>query len=81
MPIYEYEPIDGDCKACGGRFSLSRPIDREPLEKCPLCKKDVRKVISAFNTPKASKPVSISDAKSKGFTVLKKVGKGEYERQ
>lgn len=81
MPIYEYEPVSGECNACGGRFSLNRPIDREPLEKCPLCKKDVRKVISSFNTPKVSKPVSTSEAKSKGFTVLKKVGKGEYERQ
>jgi hypothetical protein len=27
------------------------------------------------------KPLSISDAKSAGFTVLKRVGKGEYERQ
>jgi hypothetical protein len=27
------------------------------------------------------KPVSVSDAKKAGFTVLKKTGKGEYERQ
>ncbi len=81
MPTYEYEPCDGDCTVCGGLFSLNRPIDREPLEKCPLCKKDVRKVISSFNMPKASKPVSTSEAKSKGFTVLKKIGNGEYERQ
>ncbi len=26
-------------------------------------------------------PVSFSDAKKAGFTVLKKTGKGEYERQ
>lgn len=81
MPLYEYELCSGDCKACGGRFTLSRPADRAPLEKCPLCKKDVRKVLSTFSTPKASKPVSISDAKSAGFTVLKKIGSGEYERQ
>ena len=81
MPIYEYEPVSGGCKACGGRFSLSRPMDREPLVNCPLCKKEVRKVISSFSTPKVSKPVSTSEAKSKGFTVLKKIGNGEYERQ
>lgn len=81
MPIYEYELCEGDCKACGGRFQLNRPVSRPPLEKCPLCRKPVRKVISAFNTPKATKPVSTTDAKSAGFTVFKKVGKGEYERQ
>jgi hypothetical protein len=27
------------------------------------------------------KPLSISDAKKAGFTVLKRAGKGEYERQ
>lgn len=81
MPIYEYELCEGDCKVCGGRFSLNRPMDREPLEKCPLCKKAVRKVISSFNTPTVSKPLSVSDAKKAGFTVLKRVGKGEYEKQ
>jgi hypothetical protein len=33
------------------------------------------------NSPTKLKPLSISDAKSAGFTVLKRVGKGEYERQ
>lgn len=81
MPIYEYELCEGDCKICGGCFSLNRPISREALAKCPLCKKPVRKVISSFNTPKVAKPLSVAEAKSAGFTVLKKVGKGEYERQ
>jgi hypothetical protein len=51
------------------------------LTKCPACKKPVRKIISAFNTPTKLKPLSISDAKKAGFTVLKKISKGEYERQ
>jgi putative FmdB family regulatory protein len=81
MPIYEYELCDGDCKICGGRFSLNRPMNREALDHCPLCKKPVRKVFSSFSSPKASKAPSLSEAKGAGFTVLKKVGKGEYERQ
>ena len=48
---------------------------------CPLCKKPVRKIISTVNSPTKLKPLSISDAKSAGFTVLKRVGKGEYEKQ
>lgn len=81
MPIYEYELCEGSCVACGGRFTLRRPLSAKPLTHCPACKKPVRKVLSTFNTPTITKPVSISDAKAAGFTVLKKVGKGEYERQ
>ena len=81
MPIYEYELCDGDCKVCGGKFSLNRPASRPALTKCPLCRKPVRKIISLVNSPTRLKPLSITDAKAAGFTVLKKVGKGEYERQ
>jgi putative FmdB family regulatory protein len=81
MPIYEYELCEGDCKVCGGKFSLTRPASRPPLAKCPLCRKPVRKIISLVNSPTKLKPLSISDAKKAGFTVLKKTGKGEYERQ
>jgi putative FmdB family regulatory protein len=81
MPIYEYEPCEGDCKVCNGRFQLNRPVNRPPLENCPLCRKPVRKVLSNFSTPQVSKPLSVSDAKKAGFTILKKVGKGEYEKQ
>jgi putative FmdB family regulatory protein len=81
MPLYEYELTEGPCAVCGGRFTLRRPVDAEPLTHCPACKKPVRKVISAFNTPSLLKPVSVSDAKKAGFTVLKRIGKGEYERQ
>ena len=78
MPLYEYELCKGNCAVCGGRFVLRRPLSAKPLTNCPACKKPVRKVLSTFNSPKQ---VSISDAKKAGFTVLKKVGKGEYERQ
>lgn len=81
MPIYEYELCEGSCKACGGRFTLRRPLTATELTKCPACKKPVRKLISAFNSPVKLKPLSISDAKKAGFTVLKRVGRGEYERQ
>ena len=81
MPLYEYEVCDGDCPACGGRFTLRRPLGAPPLEKCPACKRPVRKIISEFSTPKIAKPLSVTDAKKAGFTVFKKLGKGEYERQ
>lgn len=78
MPIYEYELCEGDCKVCGGKFSLVRPMSAAPLEKCPACKKPVRRIWSRFNSPKT---VSFTDAKKAGFSVFKRLGKGEYERQ
>ncbi len=80
MPIYEYEPEDGDCRRCGGRFELRRPLGRAPLTACPLCRKPVRKVVSAVNTPRHAKPLSVSDAKGAGFSVLKKRDQGVYEK-
>jgi len=81
MPLYEYEVCEGDCAICGGRFTLRRAASAPPVTHCPLCKKPVRKVLSNFSTPHKLKPLSISDAKAAGFTVLKRLGKGEYERQ
>ena len=78
MPLYEYELCEGECGACGGKFTLRRPLSAPPLTKCPACKKPVRKVFSTFNSPKA---MSITDAKKAGFSVFKRLGKGEYERQ
>lgn len=81
MPLYEYELCEGGCKVCGGRFTLRRPLRAPELTQCPACKKPVRRMLSTFNSPLKAKPVSISDAKKAGFTVLKRIGKGEYERQ
>jgi putative FmdB family regulatory protein len=81
MPLYEYELCGGSCAACGGRFTLRRPLSAAELKACPACKKPVRKVISNFTSPTKLKPLSISDAKKAGFTVLKRVSKGEYEKQ
>ena len=81
MPIYEYELCDGSCVVCGGKFTLRRPLSAPELTKCPACKKPVRKVISTFSSPLKLKPLSVTDAKKAGFTVYKKLGKGEYERQ
>jgi putative FmdB family regulatory protein len=80
VPIYEYEVADGDCRVCGGRFELRRPVDRPPLIQCPLCKKAVRKVISNASIPKFAKPFSVTDARRAGFSVFEKRDKGVYEK-
>jgi putative FmdB family regulatory protein len=82
MPTYHYiaENPDEGCPRCRKGFDLRRPLSRPPLTQCPLCKKPVRKVIQPVNTPRVSKPVSVSDAKSAGFTVLEKRCDGAYEK-
>lgn len=39
MPTYEYE-----CGRCG-KFDVYQPITAKPLEKCPTCKRKVRRLI------------------------------------
>ena len=86
MPLYEYISVCADdqqqsCRICARGFELRRPVDRAPLEVCPHCKNPIKKVISRVNTPKITKPLSISDAKKAGFTVLEKRDEGVYEKQ
>lgn len=82
MPTYHYiaeNPGEG-CARCRKGFDLRRPLDRPPLTHCPLCKKPVRKVIQPVNTPRVAKPLSVSEAKSAGFTILEKRSDGSYEK-
>ncbi len=86
MPLYEYISVNPDnpeksCRVCAKGFELRRPVDREALEVCPLCRNAVKKVISRVNTPRITKPFSTTDAKKAGFTVLEKRDEGVYERQ
>lgn len=85
MPIYEYVSEQPDeagrsCRICSRGFELRRPVDRAPLEACPLCKNPVKKIISRINTPTVTKPLSVSDAKKAGFTVLERRDQGVYEK-
>ena len=32
MPLYEYELCEGNCKVCGGKFTLRRPLSAKPLD-------------------------------------------------
>ena len=50
MPLYEYISKSAgeagkSCRMCSKGFELRRPVDRAPLEVCPLCKHPVKKVI------------------------------------
>ena len=82
MPTYSYiaEDPEQGCPSCRRGFDLRRPLSRPALTHCPLCRQPVQKRVSAFSTPKLTKPVSVSDAKSAGFTIREKRCDGSYER-
>lgn len=85
MPIYEYisenpEDPQRSCRVCRKGFELMRPVDRAPLTHCLYCKNPVRKKIGVVNVPKILAPISITDAKKAGFTVMEKRDTGVYEK-
>lgn len=83
MPLYEYITTDPEkgCRICRKGFELRRPLDRPALESCPLCRNPVKKLVSrGVNSPQITKPLSVSDAKKAGFTVLEKRDQGTYEK-
>lgn len=85
MPIYEYisehpEDPQRSCAMCRKGFELMRPGDRAPLTHCMYCKNPVRKKIGNVNVPKITAPLSITDAKKAGFTVLQRRDEGTFEK-
>lgn len=79
MPIYEYIAKSSGCSRCQGGFELIRTLSEPPLTNCPDCGAALRKLISP---PSVGRSVSCLDdrAKNAGFTKLKRLGKGEYEK-
>ena len=85
MPLYEYVSHSPDepgksCRVCSRGFELRRPADRTALLSCLICKNPVKKIVSRVNTPRITKPLSVSDAKKAGFTILQKRDQGVYEK-
>jgi putative FmdB family regulatory protein len=82
MPTYAYEAVDATraCARCAGGFETVQRMRDAALTACPQCGAPVRKVVSA---PSVGRSASGLDdrARAAGFTKLKRLGKGEYERQ
>lgn len=82
MPFYEYiaKEESKSCDHCRGGFEVLQKISEDRLEKCPECGNPVVRAISA---PSLGRSVTSLDdrAKAAGFTKLKRLGKGEYEKQ
>ena len=81
MPLYEYELCEGECAVCGKGFAANQSMSDAALTACPTCQRAVRKIISLPNVPRITQPVSHVDAKKAGFTIYKRISKGEFERQ
>jgi putative FmdB family regulatory protein len=42
MPLYDYK-----CSKCGHIFEVQQRISEEPLKFCPVCKGEIKRLISA----------------------------------
>ena len=82
MPIYEYEARNksSSCPRCTCPFECLQRMADPPLDKCPDCGAPVSRIISR---PAVGGSKSSLDrrAKAAGFTKLRRLGKGEYEKQ
>ena len=81
MPVYVYEAAQPEpsCPTCSNGFETVQSIHDPRLAACPKCGAAVRRVIMA---PAIGRSKSKLDdrAKAAGFTKLKRLGKGEYEK-
>jgi len=81
LPIYCYEPRKegAGCDHCRDGFELSQPLSEPALQKCPECGVAIRRAVTPI---RVGRSVSGLDdrAKEAGFTKLKRLGKGEYEK-
>lgn len=81
MPIYEYrtESKENNCSVCRFGFEQLQDISDAPFRVCPECGGPIQRII----TPVAvggSKSGLDDRAKNAGFTKLKRLRKGEYEK-
>ncbi|MBQ9432405.1 MAG: zinc ribbon domain-containing protein [Kiritimatiellae bacterium] len=81
MPTYDYEAADAknSCPYCANGFETVQSIHDPHLAVCPKCGAPIKRVIAA---PAIGRSKSKLDdrAKAAGFTKLKRLGKGEYEK-
>ena len=79
MPVYVYEAREKGCKHCAHGFEISQSLNDAKLERCPECGAAVRRVICAPALGRSKTDLHYR-AKRAGFTALKRVEKGEYEK-
>ncbi len=79
MPIYEYKHVKAKGELCDDPFEAFQRVSPEPLSKCPVCGKAVKKLISRSG----GKADNLAPAKVRelGFSRWHKRVKGVYERE
>lgn len=82
MPIREYKANNSQtaCAYCARGFEQIEALAAPLLKTCPRCGAKVSRQISNIN-PGASQSGLDDRAKQAGFQKLKRLGKGEYEKQ
>ena len=81
MPLYVYEakePKKG-CARCAKGFEIMQSLKDDKLTKCPDCGAEIFRVIQAPGLGHSKTDLHYR-AKRAGFSCLKKVQKGEYEK-
>ena len=81
MPLYVYEakePKKG-CARCAKGFEITQSLKDDKLTKCPDCGTEIFRVIQAPGLGHSKTDLHYR-AKRAGFSCLKKVQKGEYEK-
>ncbi|MBO7683224.1 MAG: zinc ribbon domain-containing protein [Kiritimatiellae bacterium] len=81
MPTYVYEAKDPErgCAACRAGVEVRQSISDAKLSACPVCGAEVFRVVQAPGLGRSMTDLHYR-AKRAGFTCLKKVQKGEYEK-
>lgn len=64
---------------CPGKFAVLQNVSDEPLDYCPGCGLECKRVISRANI-KTGTALTASNAAKKGFTTWKRVGEGKWEK-
>lgn len=82
MPIYVYQVREGrkGCAHCTPGFEEIQSLSAPPCAACPVCGAPVERVPAAPNVGFSESGLD-DRAKAAGFTKLKRIGSGEYERQ
>ena len=81
MPLYVYEVRDPKkcCAKCRGGFEVSQSLKDGKLTACPDCGSPIYRVIQAPGLTHSRTDLHYR-AKRAGFSCLKKVQRGEYEK-
>ena len=81
MPLYVYEAKDAKkgCAKCRAGFEVAQSLKDEKLAVCPDCGAPIYRVIQAPGLTHSKTDLHYR-AKRAGFSCLKKVQKGEYEK-